>query len=49
MENGHLEALEGDGYNYKADVKDIHCEGEERIPTRCNNIDDLLSIVDVNY
>jgi len=22
---------------------------EERIPTRCNNIDDLLSIVDVDY
>jgi len=23
--------------------------GEERIPTRCNNIDDLLSIPDVDY
>jgi len=22
---------------------------EERIPTRCNNIDDLLSIPDVDY
>jgi len=22
---------------------------KERIPTRCNNIDDLLSIVDVEY
>jgi len=24
-------------------------ECEERIPTRCNNIDDLLSIPDVDY
>jgi len=24
-------------------------EREERIPTRCNNIDDLLSIPDVDY
>jgi len=22
---------------------------EERIPTRCNNIDDLLSIADIDY
>jgi len=25
------------------------CLREERKPTRCNNIDDLLSIVDVDY
>ena len=25
------------------------CQREERKPTRCNNIDDLLSIVDVDY
>jgi len=27
----------------------IHVWGEERKPTRCNNIDDLLSIMDVDY
>jgi len=29
-------------------IKNIVCR-EERKPTRCNNIDDLLSIVDVDY
>jgi len=38
--------------NHKANMEwlvttDILCE--ERIPTRCNNIDDLLSIPDVVY
>ena len=29
--------------------KNKYTKREERIPTRCNNIDDLLSIVDVDY
>jgi len=29
--------------------KDSYVKREERKPTRCNNIDDLLSIVDVDY
>jgi len=29
------------------DIRNV--EREERIPTRCNNIDDLLSIPDVDY
>jgi len=31
------------------ELKTIHRKREERKPTRCNNIDDLLSIVDVDY
>jgi len=31
------------------DVKNCMGDREERKPTRCNNIDDLLSIVDVDY
>jgi len=34
---------------YKGVVRVVRTKGEERKPKRCNNIDDLLSIVDVDY
>jgi len=30
-------------------VRKQKTEREERIPTRCNNIDDLLSVADIDY
>jgi len=32
---------------FYTEINSVPCE--ERKPTRCNNIDDLLSIVDVDY